>query len=147
MSAAIATFVLKRKRLQSFTVECYQVECMRMRTWVPLVVIVGVGALFVACGSDDSGSSSPASSDGGADARVSADASPSETPDATTSDSGVDATSDASSAADAADAGDAGDSGHSPSVSDNPPTPAGYKLMPQADVTPDMVTSACGISL
>jgi hypothetical protein len=30
-------------------------------------------------------------------------------------------------------------------VSDNPPTPAGYKLMPQADVTPDMVTWATQI--
>ncbi len=32
-----------------------------------------------------------------------------------------------------------------PNVADNPPTPAGYMLMPQADVTPDMTTWAVAI--
>jgi hypothetical protein len=34
---------------------------------------------------------------------------------------------------------------HTPSVSDNPPTPTGYKPMTQAQVTPDMTTWAVSI--
>lgn len=43
------------------------------------------------------------------------------------------------------DAGDVVCCTPTPSVADNPPVPAGYKLMPQSDVTPDMTSWAVAI--